>query len=338
MPEVIGEYIDRLCTVEMRPLRGNLPRGVIHRLYAAARGDGPPLTLRAAQALLSSVQPGSTVLLLTGAGGPPVLPQGEVDGPLGAAALARVLRFACGANVVFLAEERVEAPLRAACEASGLRFLQSDDPDTESSVRFVPMPTDDEGSRGQAQELLAKGPAAVVAIEKLSPNSIGVTHSSTGLRYPDFHGNPQHLMDGARDRGILTIGIGDGGNEAGFGVIRATVREVMPAGAVCFCDCGGGTAAATEADLLIVAAISDWGAYGVAAMMCWLLGTPEALVTSNDVERMLIDVVRAGAYDGCHARPILADDGVPLETQRGFMQMLRAIIEIGRSELVAPGH
>ena len=35
MPEIIGENVDRLCTVEMRPQ--GMPRGKIHRLYEAAR-------------------------------------------------------------------------------------------------------------------------------------------------------------------------------------------------------------------------------------------------------------------------------------------------------------
>ena len=26
MPKIVGEYIDRICTVEMRPGTGNLPR------------------------------------------------------------------------------------------------------------------------------------------------------------------------------------------------------------------------------------------------------------------------------------------------------------------------
>jgi len=35
MPEIIGEYVDRLCSVEMRPK--GMPRGTMHLLYEAAR-------------------------------------------------------------------------------------------------------------------------------------------------------------------------------------------------------------------------------------------------------------------------------------------------------------
>src|SRR4051794_11429497 len=111
MPAVIGEYVDRLCTIEMRPSGGNLPRGLMHRLYAAARPAGePPLTLAMARALVDATHPGETVFILTGAGGPPVLPRGEVDGLLGAAALARSLTLSLGAQTVILTEERTEQP------------------------------------------------------------------------------------------------------------------------------------------------------------------------------------------------------------------------------------
>jgi len=83
MPEIIGENVDRLCTVEMRPQ--GMPRGKIHRLYEAARRkqNGRPLTLLAAEKLRAAVKPGDYVILATGAGVPPWMPAGETDGPVG---------------------------------------------------------------------------------------------------------------------------------------------------------------------------------------------------------------------------------------------------------------
>lgn len=338
MPEIIGEYVDRLCTIEMRSATGNLARGMIYRLYDAARTNSRPLTLSAAEALLSAVNPGDTVFMLTGAGGPPLLPRGEVDGLLGTAALARVLTLGCGADVTVLAEERVEQPMRAACAGVGLNFASPDEAKPDRGVRFVPMPLEHEACRAQAEQLLAGRPAAVIAIEKLSPNAAGVIHGSTGINYDAVHAKPQYFVNGARESGVVTIGIGDGGNEVGFGRIRDTVRELLPAGADCGCGCGDGTAAAVATDILVVAAISNWGAYGVAAMMGWLDGTFEHLLNVDELERMLSDVVAAGAFDGCEARPVLSDDGVPLTFQRGFLAMLHGITELGRAVLTAPGH
>ena len=106
------------------------------------------------------------------------------------------------------------------------------------------MPVDDDACREQASELLDRlKPALVLGIEKLSPNRSGVIHGATGLDYTDVHANPKHLFDGAKERGILTAGIGDGGNECGFGVVEEAVREIMPAGDTCECPCGNGSAA-----------------------------------------------------------------------------------------------
>jgi hypothetical protein len=341
MPEVIGEYIDRLCTVEMRPGKGNLPRGVIHKLYdaARARAGGVPLTLDMAQAVVDRVKPGDPVFILTGAGGPPVLPKAEVDGLLGAAALARALHFALGAVPYILTEERAADPARAACWGAGLNFRREGEAETDHQVTFIPMPEDDNASKEQATKLLdGIKPAALFAIEKLSPNRSGVIHGATGLDYSAVHANPQYLFDGAQERDVLTAGIGDGGNEVGFGVVEDAVREIMPAGAKCLCPCGNGSAARIATDKFLVAAISNWGGYGVAAMVCFLKGDLAPLIDADDLERMLRDVINAGAFDGSSARPTLGDDGVLLRGQRAFVDMLRSIVSIGQIDFASPGH
>lgn len=342
MPSVIAEYVDRLCTIEMRPREGNLPRGMMHRLYAAARPDGaPPLTYDMARRLTERVRPGDAVFIVTGAGGPPVLPYGEVDGLLGAAALARTLTFSLGARVVMLTEERTERPIGAVCRAAGLRFARPDADDVvPNGVTFVPMPIATEECEAQAPRLFDEyAPAAVIAIEKLSPNRLGVIHGSTGLSYDATHAKPQFLFAEAARRGILTAGIGDGGNEVGFGKVAEAVAHIIPAGRVCQCPCGGGNIAAVATDVLVVAAISNWGGYGVAAMIALLLDHgAETIVDEDELERMLRACVDGGAYDGAFARPLLSDDGVPLRTQRAFTTMLRSIVEIGESVVASPGH
>jgi hypothetical protein len=340
LSEVIAEYVDRLCTIEMRPGSGNIPRGIVHRLYAAARpADAPPLTLSMARALIDHIEPGDRVLILTGAGGPPVLPCGEVDGPLGAAALARALHHGCGAEVCILTEERTATAIRAACWGAGLNFRRETDPPLDHAVTFIPMPIDDDLCREQAGPLLDRAdPAAVIAVEKLSPNECGVIHGATGLDYTDVHAKPQYLFAEASRRGILTAGIGDNGNEVGFGGILDAVRSVMPAGESCDCPCKGGSAAAVATDHFVVAAISNWGAYGVVTVMSHLLGRSDLLIDTAELERMLRGTVDAGAFDAVTARPTLSDDGVPIEIQASFVTMLRGVLELGLSEVASPGH
>jgi hypothetical protein len=341
LPEIIGEYIDRLCTIEMRPGTGNLPRGQIHLLYDAARREAKrPLSLAMAEALVARLDSSETVFLLTGAGGPPPWPRGEVDGLLGAAALARVFALLLRSRVVLLTEARTEGPIRAVCRAAGLTWSEPMEQSRLGAVSFEAMPLEADACREQAPELLdSYRPAAIVAVEKLSPNRKGVIHGSTGFNYDDIHTKPQFLLREAEARGILTAGIGDGGNEIGFGRISKEVDEIIPAGRVCQCPCAGGATAALAADHLLVAAISNWGAYGLAAMIGYLLDAPTAqLLGADDVDRMLRACVDAGAFDGASARPVLADDGVPLQTHRDFVVMLESIVTIGHAKLASPGH
>jgi ribonuclease BN (tRNA processing enzyme) len=76
----------------------------------------------------------------------------------------------------------------------------------------------------------------------------------------------------------------------------------------------------------------------VAAMLAFGLARPELMIDADQVDRALRACVGAGALDGVTARPTLSDDGVPLETQRSFVTMLRSVVTIGLSESESPGH
>ena len=74
-------------------------------------------------------------------------------------------------------------------------------------------------------------------------------------------------------------------------------------------------------------------------MLAFLTSNPAGgLIDEADVERMLRACVDNGAYDGAYARPVLSDDGVPLEAQKAFIVLLRELVAIGQSNLSSPGH
>lgn len=340
MPKTIADNIDLLCAVEMRAASGNLPRGYIHRLYDAARKQAEePLTHALATRLLEHAGTGRHVVIVTGAGGPPVLPLGEVDGIPGAAALAKALHFGLGYEVVITGERRIGTAVRVALGGCGLNFRQEDDPHVPNAVTFIPSSEDDQEWDAESERILdAYQPSSVIAIEKLSPNTRGVLHSVAGIDVSAMHCNPALIFERARERGIFTAGIGDGGNEVGFGNIEHTVREVLPTGSVCQCACGHGMAAAVGVDVLLVAAISDWGAYGTAALLAFMQQRPDLLISEDELETTLRAVVAAGSFDGTTSRPTLSDDGVPLSVQLAFLRMLHGIVANGLAHVESPGH
>jgi D-glutamate cyclase len=333
MAHVIGEYIDRLCSVEMRP-QGNLPRGVTHLLYDAARaaqGDRP-LTLLAASALLERVRKGDHVLILTGTGAPPGLPKGETDGPLGAAALARTLDLGIGAKPVIVTEERLAEPIKAAVEAAGVSLLDREAVRRRSHAGVLEVfPVGiDEGKNAATRLLDTYRPSAVIFVEKAGPNQHGIFHSILGYaRGPDIMGSAYWLADVARSRSILTVGVGDGGNEIGFGKIRDAVREIQPFGRVCRCPCKGGVATVTDCDILVACAVSNWGAYGISACLAFLLKNVELIQDEETERRMLESCVNAGCTDSVVGAQVPAVDGVPLGVQLALVRMLGAIVSTG---------
>jgi hypothetical protein len=333
MPRIIADSIDRLTSVEMR-FAAELPRGVIRPLYEAARdvqGD-EPLVYLAAQALLEGLQRRDVVLIVTGSGSRFGLSRGETDGPLGAASLGRVLDFGLGARTVYVCDEHHRGPIVASVEAAGMSVLDHErfEQRPHSALLEIHPPGDDAGKAYAAQLLDRYQPRAVVFIEKTGPNARGVHHSITGTaKDPSETGHAFYLADLARERGIVTIGVGDGGNEIGNGLIYDAARQIQPYGRRCRCPCEDGVITVTRTDVLVSASISNWGAYGIAAQVAYTLQDPALFQDEEMEDFMLRRCVAAGGTDGAYAAQILYVDGTSARTQRALVAMLREIVTNG---------
>ena len=284
----IGEGIDRLVSIEITG------RGVIGDLYQAARAlQDAPLCLTAAARLLDRVSKGQVVILATGL---PMYPwfAGEQDGPVGTATLARALLLAVGARPIIVTDPVNVDLCAAALRGAGLYVRPLDDAlSLPTTAAVLPFPLEWEEAAARAQALLdTLRPSALVAIERTGANEHRQYHSSSGKRLTDYCGKIDTLFASAAEREILTMGIGDGGNEIGCAAIRDSVLRAVPHAARCACPCGGTTIPQVPTDLLIAAAISNWGAYGVEAGIALLLERPEILHT-RDIDARVHDLCAA---------------------------------------------
>ncbi|MFW6321448.1 MAG: DUF4392 domain-containing protein [Halohasta sp.] len=278
-------------------------------LYAAARGspecDDRPLVEQAAEQLLDAISPGSTVAIATGF---PITAVGrpETDGPLGAVVLGRALAT-LGARPVFLVEPALEPAIDALAAELGL-----DSPTIE--------PVEPSGSSEPAASetpglglLDRDDPAAVVAVEKPGRTADGTYRNMAGEDVSGSVGSVDGLFDEAADRGIPTVAVGDGGNEIGMGSIQEAVEREI--------DHGGTIACVQPADALVVAGVSNWGAYGIVAGLSVLSG--QELLHTGRIERSLLDVcVSAGCVDGVTARPTPSVDGIPGDRHAHVVDLL----------------
>lgn len=121
----------------------------------------------------------------------------------------------------------------------------------------------------------------------------------------------------ARRMGIPTLAIGDGGNEAGMGNVRDLVRRHVPKGRL--------IASVVEADVLVTAGVSNWGAYGLLAQVSLLVG--ENLLQGwreGDVVRALAS---SGLIDGVLKRALPSVDGISLAVNEGMVELLKRIVD-----------
>jgi hypothetical protein len=333
--EITGDSLDRAVSIEMRFARG-LPRGVVTPLYDAARiAAGGSMTFRAAQALKQRVTKGDHVLVVTGAGTAPWLPKGETDGPLGAAALARAVELGLGAKPILIGEDRNLPSFTNATEAAGLVVVDETTFGQRTGCALpIPFPLGLDAGHRAAEDLFARfDPTCVIFVEKGGPNEKGMFHSILGSgRPPEAMANAHLLADMAAARGVLTIGIGDGGNEIGCGSIIEAVHRVQPFGRVCQCPCGAGVATVTRCDHLVFASTSNWGAYAVAAALGGLLDKPSVLHDTETERRMLYASLAGGAMDGAYARLVPYVDGTNADVQVGIIAMLHQIVANGLTD------
>ena len=305
--EIAAENIDRLLCIEMR--RKGLPRGFKWPLYEAARAiSNGPMVLAAARLLDRAP---ARIGIFTGAAVPEHMPVGENDGPFGASVLACALAR-LGHSPTIYTDPVCAPPIEALLKRNGT---------AAEVVRLIL------GDKPQLAAAAAREDV-LVAIERLGGNINGKLHGVNGTNRDAFRCNVDHAFREAARLKKTTIGIGDGGNEIGFGALRETLEARLPE----FSQkdktpCGGGIFSAIATDHLVVASTSNLGAYGVVAALAMLKGDP-ALCHTADEEIALHHVgVGLGLVDGGGGGLIPWCDGIPAAANAAVVTLLANIVD-----------
>ena len=268
-------------------------RGVSH-----LRGHVPTdFCARAAQYVLD--HPGPAII----ATGFYILSAGkhETDGPPGAIAIGNALQ-ALGRQVTYVTDRHSAPSMR---EWLG---------DRAEAIEF-PI-ADVETSKREAGTILERiRPGLVISIERC-----GRTSSDTylNMRYRDITEHTARL-DYFFEAGIPSVGIGDGGNEIGMG----NLAEVIPTVATLPPD-----PAVTRVDRLILASVSNWGGYGLAAALSRLVGR-NLLPSIEEDGRLIIHLVDRGAVDGTSGDSKYYVDNFSLDENAAVLERLHRVIESG---------
>ena len=205
----------------------------------------------------------------------------ETDGPLGAFFIERALAK-CGILVITTC---TEPPLRDALRAARSIF--------NITIEFT-----------HTREVCIPE----IWIERTGPANDGKYYTMRGNDTSSFI-HPEIPKRNDSPFSGPTIGIGDGGNEIGMGKIpHETIVKNIPNGDLIHCR--------VPTDHLIVAGVSNWGAYALAAGIFVLKGiTPPDDLFDPDREREILEVmVKAGPLvDGVTGRQEGTVDGLTWE-------------------------
>lgn len=304
---VACKNIDRLVSVQCRPQ--GMPRDDLYQLYKLLDKDGP-VSYQIANAFLENK--GCKIGIVTGAADMKNFPNGESDGPLGAVAIARALDK-LGFKVTIYTEQNA---------AMGVEEMKKI---LNTSVPVVPFEGLD--ARDQFHEI-AQELDMCLFTEKLGMNEKGIQHSVTGRARTGNRAFVDWIAWEMMELGKITIGIGDGGNEIGFGKVFTAARKVILHGEECVCGCGGGIITRTATTYLYPVAISNWGCYALCAALAIATEDKSMLVLPEEERAMLMRCIEIELVDGGTGKPKFAIDGVDGEASVGYCRMLEEMVNI----------
>ena len=236
-------------------------------------------------------------------------PAGETDGPIGAALLLRGLRDAGVAGRL-----ATDAPCRDVCAAAlrgaGIGGLALDVVPVDAPLGPLVAAWRDAG--------VTHG----LSIERCGRSIDGTPRNLRGV---DISAHTAPLDELFVAGPWQTLAIGDGGNEIGMGALpRALIgRDVVNGEAI---------ACVTPARHLVVAGVSNWGAWGLLAALAvlradWRGALLAALDPALDAAIMAQAVWHGPAVDGVTARQELTVDSLDMATHHRKLLTIRATVE-----------
>jgi hypothetical protein len=228
----------------------------------------------------------------------------ETDGPVGTALLAAALA-ACGVNARIAVDTPCLGAVRAAVAAAG-----------PVTIDEVPL----EGGTAAVGEVWKWAEVDhVIAIERCGRSADGKPRNMRGVDVSPWTAPLDELF---LRGGWRRIGVGDGGNEIGMGKLpRSLIAANVPNGAA--------IASVTGCDHLIVAGVSNWGAYGLMAALAlvrpdWCATIARFLTAERDLS-VTRAVVEQGGVDGVTAKREATVDGFGPEVHGPLVEELRRI-------------
>lgn len=250
----------------------------------------PGYYLRAAR-MLRDIR--GTVLIGTGF---PVEDTYETDGPVGAIALYEILET-LGVKPILVCGKPLSGQLAEDYRVHAIAVGSAGDWEAETAATL--------------QQLQ---PSAVISIERPGLSAEGGYFNMRGEDITDRCACFDYFVELAT---CPTIAIGDGGNEIGMGNVSEALQDldIIPA--------------TTKCDELLIADVSNWGAYGLIAIIGYWRG--EDLLGTLSPRRILSYLSERGSVDGVTRENTITEDGLPVGEGESVIAALRKLTGVNES-------
>lgn len=218
----------------------------------------------------------------------------ETDGPVGTVMLAKALNK-LGYHAVIVTDEYCKG------------FFEPE------KIETVYMKNSD--GEPFCAELIEKfKPVGMISIERCGQNTQDDYANMRGVSIKE-NTAPVDMLFAKYLGQIPTIGVGDGGNEIGMGNMKDVIAEKLSLIPCKVC-----------VDRLVIATVSNWGAYGIVAYLALLSGDKSLLPGYKWVASYLKSIVALGSVDGVSKENVPSVDGFPQEIEEEIMSDLTAAV------------
>lgn len=254
-----------------------------------------------------------TVLIGTGF---PVNDTYETDGPVGALALYETLDY-LGAHPILVCGTPLSAKLAEDYRVHDIAVGNSAGRVTDAGIQPIRL----RGGRREGDPeistldaLVSIKPVAVISIERPGLTAEGRYYNMLGEDITERCACFDYFVELA---GCPTIAIGDGGNEIGMGNVQDVIQRlnVEPS--------------TTRCGELLVADVSNWGAYGLIALLGYWRG--EDLLARISPSTILEYLCERGSVDGVTRESTPTEDGFDAAVGEQILKSLRDLTGFGDS-------
>lgn len=224
---------------------------------------------------------------------------------------------------VIVTEAKHAGPVKASSEAATLMSRPEEAAKRGFGAGFETAPDDQSAVAARAKRMHDRWkPKAIISIERPGPAKDGVVYNATAIPKGPETGiiDIAEVFHEANRRGVFSIGIGDHGNEMGFGRIPEAVARIMPK--------GDRLCTVVKADVLSPCLMSNWGAYAIEAAPAFLLKKPGLMPTWKTEERIIRTCLDAVGLEAMWCSADFIADSADGKSSMAVAQLLNNLVRL----------